>query len=130
MHSWNHGEKKGLGNITQEDILAQNELYQLSKNIEESTPKVTKFKIKRNSVLPLLSNVEDIENIDPSIITETKPSKLTRAEWPLMFDVASMTRKIAEEEIMLTEIQFGQVQDVQDDEENDYEGEYDEGGEE
>lgn len=126
MRSRYHGEKKGLDRLTQEDVLAAGRLLVLSKKIEGSSPSVEKFIIKRNGVLQSVlsnDNQENSENVDPSGIQESKQLKLTRAEWPLMFDVASLTRNLGEQDMTLPELQFGEVSNVQDDEENDYDGE-------
>lgn len=99
MRPRTHGEKKRLIPITQEDILNQNNSFQLLSVLPPIN--VVPFKIVRAPVLASVlevNDVEQLENLDPGTVKQTETLKLVRAEKPINFDVISLTRVTAGEE--------------------------------
>lgn len=112
-------------------MMKQNNLFQLLSAVEGSSPKVTKFEIRREPVLADLLRsdaVGELENLPPGITpAETKPVKLTRAEQPLTFNVVALARNVAEETTTISQMEFGEAEEQDaggDGDEDDGGGEY------
>lgn len=110
--------------------MAQSNTFQLLSAIQGTSPKVNAYTIQRKPVIPEIldaDQVEEMENLDPSVsanLIRTQPHKLTRAEFPLSFDVVALSRNIAEEESTIAQTQLGEAQ-----EDNDYEDDENDGAE-
>lgn len=90
--------------------------------IAGSAPTVEKFSVPRDSAKAILNNPQNIEaseQLDPLILAQlqdTKPLNLTRAERPMAFNVALLTRNVVEERGNISELQYGFGKGAQDDE--------------
>lgn len=113
MSSWSHGEKKGLIKSDDEKLKQVEMLKNKLEEIAGTAPQVKKFEIQRQSVLGVVldqRNFEVVKQLDPTVaskITDTQNLKLTRAEKPLAYDVALLTRSVVKESGATTTMDFG-----------------------
>jgi|SRR5579885_810091 len=125
-------EKKRIEQITPEQTMALRTITGILLNLEKSTPKVVPIKIEKpidlNNFLTKVETEEKVKNVEPENIL-----KLTRAERPISFDVAVLTRVNAEDESSIRQdIELGKESELREDEsegESDHEFEESEGEE-
>ena len=113
-------------------IKNQGLLYVILAGLAATSPKVVKVQIERKLVLADILNVNNIsagETLANQValeLKETKPLGLNRAEQPILFDIVSLTRNIAEEQVSIAPTQFGESREAEGD---DYDHDGDGGGE-
>ncbi len=94
-------------------------MYNMLAKLAPSSPKVVKVTIERKPVLADILNVnnqaigETLPNQVALELKETKPLGLNRAEQPIFFDIVSLTRNIAEEQITVAPTQFGESREAE-----------------
>ena len=121
MPARTHGEKKGLDLNAPEISRNQGLLYGLLSQLQATAPKVVKVQIERKPVLADIlntANQEIGETLPQQVALElkqTQPLGLNRAEQPIYFDVVSLTRNIAEEQVNVAQSEFGEAREAEGD---------------
>ncbi len=100
-------EKKRIEQITPEQTESLRTLAGILNEIKDSSPKAVAIKLERRPVLQdILLNVQAEERVNK--VEPEKIYKLTRAERPITFDVASLTRiNTNDEENVRHDIELG-----------------------
>lgn len=131
MSPWTDGEKKGLTVPSETVIKNQGLLYVMLAGLAATSPKVVKVQIERKPVLADILNTSNVavgETLSNQValeLKETKPLALNRAEQPIFFDIVSLTRNIAEEQVSIAPTQFGESREAEGDDYDQDEGERD-----